>query len=174
MSKRTEEIESMAWGLIDGAKSAPDRVRRRLLLRHAFELGQRAALAREAEMWESAHPPALADYQLCLGDADGATLWIDLHIEGRVDAIWAAYALAIACSEEYDEFNLWSGKDRIAGASIPWTLPETAGQIAEATERLVLERLELLQQSHARLAHSRKLADEIALLRSRLARHDPK
>src|SRR5262245_1947153 len=151
MSKRAEEMESTASRLMECAKAALDQGRRRSLFRQAFELVQRAALAREAAMWEAGQPPALADYQLRLGDGDGATLWIDLHIEGRVDAIWAAYALAIACSEEYGEFDLWCGNDRIAGASIPWTLPETAGQIAEATERQVLERQELLHRSHARL-----------------------
>ena len=164
-------MESTARRLMECANAALDKGRRRLLLRQAFELVQRAVLVREAETWQAGQPPALADYRLRLGDGDGASLWIDLHIEGRVDAIWAAYALAIACSEEYDEFDLWCGNDRIAGASIPWTLPETAGQIAEATERLVLERQDLLQQSHARLAHSSKLLHEIALLRSRLARH---
>ena len=162
MSDTAEEMEQMAWRLMECAKAISDRDRRRLLLREAFELVQRAAALRKAQAGQR---PALTGYRLRLGDGDGAALWIDLHIEGRIDAIWAAHALAIACSEEYDEFDLWCGVDRIAGASIPWSLPDTVAEIAEATEREVLERAELLQQSHGRLAHSPKLA----LLRSRLA-----
>src|SRR5215475_12713903 len=130
-------MESAAWRLIECANAAHDKGSRRRLLRGAFELVQRAALLREAATSQAGHGPAPADYRLRLSDGEGATLWVDLHIEGRVDAIWAAHALAIACSEEYDEFDLWCGVDRIAGASIPWSLPDTVGGIAEATEREV-------------------------------------
>lgn len=167
MSDTPEEMEQTASCLMECANAVPDRDRRRLLLREAFELVQRAAALREAQAGQR---PARIGYQLRLRNGHGASLWIDLHVEGRIDAIWAAYALAIACSEEYDEFDLWCGADRIVGASIPWSLPDTVGGIAEATEREVLEREELLQQSHARLAHSRKLLHEIAFLRGRLAR----
>ena len=167
MSQTAEEMEQMAWRLMECAKALPDRDRRRLLLREAFDLVQRAAALREAQ---AKHRPALTGYRLRLGDGDGAALWIDLQIEGRIDAIWAAYALAIACSEEYDEFELWCGVDRIASARFPWILPETAGELAEATERELLKWAEFLRQSHGRLAHSPKLLHEIALLRSGLAR----
>lgn len=167
-----EEMESTAWRLLECAKAAIDKERRRVLMQEAFELVRRAGLIREPASWQTQHRPPSAGYQLRLSNGLGATLWIDLRAQGRIDAIWAAYALAIACSDEYDEFDLWCGVDRVAGASMPWSLPKSVDQIAEATQREVLEREELLQQSHPRLAHSRKLAEEAALLRSRLIPHN--
>src|SRR5690349_11795004 len=97
MSETAEEMEQMASRLMECAKAITDGNRRRLLLREAFELVQRAAALRKAQAGER---PALTGYRLRLGDGNGAALWIGLHIEGRIDAIWAAHALAIACSED--------------------------------------------------------------------------
>ena len=44
-----------------------------------------------------------------LSNGDGATLWVYLRTESRADAMWAAYALGRACSDCFEDFDLWDG-----------------------------------------------------------------
>src|SRR5262249_29385837 len=132
------------------------------------ELVRRARLLRDTDKAASRPAPQFGGYRLCLRDRAGDTLSIDLNVAERADAIWAAYALAIACSEEYDEFDLLYGAYRLASSHMSRAVPKTGEQIKEATQRVVVEREELLQQTHARLARSRKLLAETASLLGRL------
>jgi hypothetical protein len=94
-----KDLERKAWRLIYKAKVTSDRNHRRLLMQEAFDLVKRAGALRQEEIGESDTPPFADGYQLRLSNGEGSTLWIDLDVESRVDAAWAAYALATACAE---------------------------------------------------------------------------
>ena len=164
-----QELERKAWRLIAAAKVAHDRNRRRLLMQEAFDLVRRVSTLRQPETGEIENVPPFADgYQLRLSNAEGRTLWIDLSVESRADAVWAAYALATGCAEEYEDFDLWDGSDHLLNHQIASILSDTPQEVSLATQLAVIEREETLLQSHAKLAKSRKLLEETAALRYQL------
>src|SRR5690348_9097859 len=110
---KTAELESKAWGLIDLAKSAISKARRKLLMQEAFDLLVRASTLRQLDVDDEALTGiALLEeqgYRMRLCEQDGAALWVYLQAENRADALWAAGALAEACADCFEEFDLWDG-----------------------------------------------------------------
>jgi hypothetical protein len=163
-----DELHNRAWRLISAAKLASRPERRRMLMSEAFDL-IRAAKAMAAQEGENLtlrrHP-----YRVWLSRSDGATLWVDLDIESRADALWAADALAAACAEEYQEFGLWHGPTCLFTADTRYShfSPQSAIEVTLASQQAVLDAEELLQSSNAVLARSRKLLEVMAEMRKSL------
>jgi hypothetical protein len=101
---------------------------------------------------------------------DNGSLWVDLPLASKVDAIWAAEALGAACSAVYEDFSLWKGERCLysgltAHASFS---PRTAVQVTMSSQKAVLETEELIQTSNHLLAKSRRLIDLIDEMRKTL------
>ena len=167
-----KELERKAWRLIYKARATSDRNRRRLLMQEAFDLVKRVGTLRQLETGENQIAPFAEGYQLRLSNGDGSTLWIDLDVESRVEAAWAAYALATACAEEYEDFDLWDGSTQLPGREILSIFADSPETVSTATQQTVLDQEEMLLRSHAKLARSRTLLRETALLRRRLTSHE--
>lgn len=170
-----KKLEDEAWRLIEAARFAESARRRQLLIDEAFELIKRAKELREREPAETESPtPAHQGYRLWFSREDGATLWIDLRIPNRADALWAADALAAACAEQYEEFELWQGPVYLFGAPTRYSYfsLQTAIGVTRESQQSVLDTEEALLESHQSLARSRKLLAVTAQLRERLA--DPR
>jgi hypothetical protein len=163
-----KELESKAWRLIYQARVTSDRNRRRLLMQEAFDLVKRVGALRHLEAGENDIAPFAEGYQLRLSNGEGSTLWIDLDVESRVEAAWAAYALATACAEEYEDFDLWDGATQLPGREILSIFADSAEGVSTATQQAVLDQEERLLRSHAKLAGSRTLLEQTALLRKQL------
>jgi hypothetical protein len=167
-----KKLEDEAWRLIEAARFADGAGRRRLLIDEAFDLIKRAKELRELDAAEAESlAPALEGYKLWFTRGDGATLWIDLNISSRADALWAADALAAACAEQYEEFELWQGPVYLFGASTRYSQfsLQTAVEVSRQSQQSVLETEEALLESHNSLARSRKLLAATAQLRQQLA-----
>jgi hypothetical protein len=164
-----DELHNKAWRLISAAKVASRPERRRMLMSEAFDLIREAkaiaVLAQSENKAAPRHP-----YRVWFSRPDGATLWVELEIESRADALWAADALAAACSEEYQEFGLWHGPTCLFTADTRYShfSPQSAVEVTLASQRAVLEAEELLQSSNTVLARSRKLLEATADMRKSL------
>ena len=164
-----KKLEDEAWRLIEAAKFAADPGRRRMLIQDAFELIKKARALRDRD-------PGLADglddapegYRLWFSRFDGATLWIDLRVESRPDALWATDALAAACSEQYEDFELWQGSRYLFGGETRHSRfsLNTGIEVTLASQQSVLETEEALLKSHQGLARSATLLRATQLLRS--------
>src|SRR5215469_5528450 len=164
-----KKLEDEAWRLIEAAKFAVEPSRRRMLIQDAFELIKKARALRDRN-------PGLADgvddapegYRLWFSRFDGATLWIDLRVENRPDALWATDALAAACSEQYEDFELWQGSRYLFGGETRHSRfsMNTGIEVTLASQQSVLETEEALLRSHQTLARSAKLLRATQLLRS--------
>ena len=164
-----KKLEDEAWRLIEAAKFAAEPSRRRMLIQDAFELIKKARALRDRD-------PELADsvddapggYRLWFCRFDGATLWIDLRVENRPDALWATDALAAACSEQYEDFELWQGSRYLFGGETRHSRfsLNTGIEVTLASQQSVLETEEALLRSHQTLARSAKLLRATQLLRS--------
>jgi hypothetical protein len=102
-----KELESKAWRLIGLAKVAGDKTRRKALMQKAFDLLTRASALRQLDLdsEEELNGGSSIEergYRMRLSNWDGATLWVYLKAESRVDAMWVAYALAGACSGYFE------------------------------------------------------------------------
>jgi hypothetical protein len=103
-------------------------------------------------------------------NGDGTTLWIYLAVESRADAVWAARALAKACSDHYEDFDLWDGSSHIAGSETKRLahLVDTAEEVTIASQQSVLDAEDALLRSELVIARSRKLLEATEELRYRL------
>ena len=166
-----ERLQSKAWQVIQAARITRNPGRRRLLMREAFDLARRASVLRHGAIEQrNGTVPFTEGYQLRLRNGEGGSLWIDQNVEHRAEAIWAAYALATACTEQYQAYELWDGPDRLlAEREIASIWPDTAEEVSAATQQTVVECEELLLRSHATLAFSRVLLRKTQSLGSRLA-----
>src|SRR6516164_5884368 len=90
------------WHLIEAARGSVDPDRRRTLISEAFDVVKEARPPQAAEK-ESRKPV----YGLKLESEGNPPLSLSLEVWSRADAFWAAEVIAIASSEEYDEFGLW-------------------------------------------------------------------
>ena len=162
------ELERNAWRSIYTARAASDRNRRRLLMQEAFDLVKRAGILRQLESGETHIAPFAEGYQLRLSNGEGGTLWINLDVESRVEAAWAASALATACAEEYEDFNLWDGSTQLPGREILSIFADSSEGVAAGTQQAVLDLEEMLLRTHEKLARSRTLLKATALLRRQL------
>lgn len=162
-------LEEEAWALIVAARATADPRRRRLLIADAYELIKAARELRD-RVPSSTEPPR-EGYRLLFTRTDGATLWIDLKGMSRADALWAADALASACTEEFEAFELWQGTRLLFGAETRFSYfsLKTGIEVTLASQRAVMETEEALLQSHRALSRSRKLLAVTQELRQSLA-----
>jgi len=169
-----EELQCKAGRVIQAARVTHNANRRRVLMREAFDLARRASALQGMTERGKRTLPFAEGYQLRLSNGGGGSLWIDLNVENRAEAIWAAYALATACAEQYQAYELWDGSDRLlVDQEIVSIWPDTAEEVCAATQQAVVECEEVLLRSHATLAFSRKLLKETETLESRLAHRQP-
>ena len=112
-------------------------------------------------------------YRMRLSNWDGATLWVYLQAESRADAMWAAYALGHACSDCFDDFDLWDGTNHLLSTDTKFSsfFSDSAEEVAAASQQSLLDIEETLLHSEVAVARSRKLLEATAALRDRLAHH---
>jgi hypothetical protein len=173
------ELESKAWRLIGMAKVAVNKSRRKVLMQEAFDLASRASALRQldhpdGEESNGGSPNEEDGYRMRLSNDDGTTLWIYLQSESRADAMWAANALAGACSDCFEDFDLWDGPNHVltvnTEASYFFSFSDRAEEIAAASQQSLLDTEEAILHSEAAVAHSRKLLEATTALRNRLTR----
>jgi hypothetical protein len=165
------ELETKAWRLIAKAKTAVNKTRRKILMQEAFDLLSRASALRQTDLdnEQIGGGFSIGDdaYRMRLSNGDGTTLWIYLRAEGRVDAMWAAYALGRACSECFEDFDLWDGLTHLLSADTKFTsfFSDSAEEVAAASQHSLLETEETLLRSEIAVGRSRKLLEATAALR---------
>ena len=109
-----------------------------------------------------------------LSNSDGRTLWVYLHAESRADAMWAANALRGACSDYFEDFDLWDAPNHLLSADtkLSFFFSDSAEEVATASQQSLLDTEETLMRSEVAVAHSRTLLEATAALRNRLAHHE--
>jgi hypothetical protein len=167
-----KDLEDEAWSIIETARMSVDSARRQLLIDEAYELLKKARLLRDLDpaFVKQARQEA-EDYRLWLTHIEGATLWIDLKVKSRPDAFWAAEALAAACAEQFDGYELWHGSRFLLGGETGhcrFSL-KTGFEVSLASQLTVLETEAILKECHRVLARSRKLLAATEALRRQLA-----
>ena len=171
------ELERKAWWLIALAKITSNKSRRKELMQEAFDLATRASTLRQLEFYneELNGRSSIGDqgYGMRLSNSDGRTLWVYLHAESRADALWAANALGGACSDYFEDFDLWDATNHLLSAETKLSpfFSDSAEEVAAASQQSLLDTEETLMRSEVAVAHSRKLLEATAALRNRLARH---
>ena len=173
------ELERKAWWLIALAKITTNRTRRKELMQEAFDLATRASTLRQLEFYneELNGRSSIGDqgYGMRLSNRDGRTLWVYLDAESRADAMWAANALGGACSDYFEDFDLWDATNHLLSAETklsPFFFSDSAEEVATASQQSLLDTEEAILHSNVSVAHSRRLLEATAVLRNRLARHE--
>ena len=169
------ELERKAWRLITLAKIAVNKTRRKVLMQEAFDLLTRASALRQLENEEIDGGFSIGEegYRMRLSNSDGATLWVYLQAESRADAMWAAYALGHACSDYFEDFDLWDGTNHLLSTDTKFSsfFSDSAEEVAAASQQCLLDVEETLLHSRVAVARSRRLLEATAALRDRLAHH---
>jgi len=167
-----KELESKAWRLITLAKVAVNKTRRKVLIQEAFDLITRASALRQLDLNSeelNGHSSiGEQSYRMRLSSWDGATLWLYLYAESRADAMWAANALGGACSDCFEDFDLWDGSTQLPGREILSIFADSSEGVAAGTQQAVLDLEEMLLRTHEKLARSHTLLKAKALLRRQL------
>ena len=173
-----KESEGKAWRLIEMAKVARDKARRKVLMQEAFDLLARARTLHQLDL-DSEEPNGGSSideqgYRMRFSNWDGATLWVSLKVESRADAMWVAYALAGACSGYFEGFDLWDGMNHLLNADTKLSnfFSNSAVEVSTASQQSLLDTEEALLHSKVALAHSRRLLEATVALQNRLARHE--
>ncbi|HKF63463.1 MAG TPA: hypothetical protein VKB42_18985 [Dongiaceae bacterium] len=157
-------------------ESAVNKTRRKVLMQEAFDLLSRASALRrvDADNDEIDRGFSIEEecYRMRLSNGDGTTLWVYLQAESRADAIWAAYVLGRACSDCFEDFDLWDGLHHLLSADTKFTsfFSDSAEEVAAASQQFLLDTEETLLRSEIAVARSRKLLEATAALRDRLTR----
>jgi hypothetical protein len=173
-----KELESKAWQLIGMAKVATNKTRRKVLMQEAYNLLARASALRQldldSEQLNGHSAIGEQGYRMRLSNWEGATVWVYLHAESRADVMWAANALAGACSDYFEEFDLWDGTNHLLSADTKLSLffSDSGEEVAAASQQSLLDTEETLMRSEVAVAHSRTLLEATAALRNRLAHHE--
>jgi len=155
-----KELESKAWRLIGMAKIASDKSRRKMLMREAFDLVTRASVLRQLDLdsegVNGGSSTGERGYRMRLSNGDGATLWVYLRAESRADAIWAANALGSACSDYFEDFDLWDGTNHLLSADAKFTsfFSDSAEEVGTASQHSLLDTEEALLRSKVAVARS--------------------
>src|SRR5215472_16358397 len=149
-----KELESKAWGLIGMAKIASDKTRRKVLMQEAFDLITRASALRQldpdSEELNGGSSVEENGYRMRLANWDGATLWVYLQVESRADAMWAANALGVACSDCFEEYDLWDGTTLLLSAETKLSsffFSDSAEEDAITSQYSLLDTMEVLVRS---------------------------
>ena len=162
------EFHDKVWRLIAAAKAAINPERRRTLMNEAFDLIKAAkVMAAQEAVTGAASPSEPKLYRVRLFRDDSVTAWIELPVDNRAEAFWAAEALGAACSEEYKEFGLWQGQTclyinetRYSRFSV-----ESAREVTLASQLSVLELEESMCRSRMAIGRSQKLLEMTAEMR---------
>ena len=116
----------------------------------------------------------MADYRLYLLARGTIVARDDFQIEGDAAAAAVAVRLFDACSDECDDYELWSGAIRVVAAGrsdgaqrLPHG-PATDGELDFAHQRLILERARALLSTDWTIARSLKLVRHYMELTARL------
>ena len=147
-------------------------------MQEAFDLLTRASALRQIELDNEEIDGGFSigeeGYRMRLSNWDGATLWVYLQAESRADAMWAAYALGHACSDCFEDFDLWDGTNHLLSTETKFTsfFSDSAEEVAAASQQSLLDVEETLLHSRVAVARSRKLLEATAALRDRLAHHE--
>jgi hypothetical protein len=173
------ELERKAWWLIAMTKINTNKTRRKELMQEAFDLATRASTLRQVEYYneELNGRSSIGDqgYGMRLSNRDGRTLWVYLDAESRADAMWAANALGGACSDYFEDLDLWDATNHLLRAETklsPFFFSDSAEEVATASQQSLLDTEEAILHSNVSVAHSRRLLEATAVLRNRLARHE--
>jgi len=149
--------------LIEAARGSVNPDGRRMLISEAFELVNEARWSKEGHPQAAEQKSREPVYNLKLESEGNPPLSLSLDAWSGADALWAVDIIAVACSDESDEFGLWEGATYLHGGTTRCCWCEaTSLDIALATQRLVLEHEELLLHSRSALATSRKLLEDTA------------
>jgi len=141
-----------------------------MLMQEAYDLLRRASALRQLDQDAEINGGLSEDtYKMRLDHGDGA-LWVDLKAESRADAVWAAYTLARACSDQFDYTGLWDGTNHVLGDSTTGSsvLLDTQEEATLASQQSLLSHEETILNSRMRLARSKRLLKATAALRKRL------
>jgi hypothetical protein len=131
-----------------------------MLISETFEVVNEAGRSKEGHPQAAEQKSRKPVYNLKLESEDSPPLSLSLEAWSKADAVWAPDVIAVACSDEYDEFGLWEGTTYLYGGTTGCCRSEserTALDIPVAIQRLVLEREELLLHSRRALGRNRKL-----------------
>jgi len=170
-----KKLEVRAWRLIGMAKIASDKTRRKMLMQEAFDLVSRAISLRQLDPVNGRSSTGERGYRMRLSNGTGTTLWVYLRAESRADAIWAANALRSACSDCFEDYDLWDSANHLLSAAtkLPsYFFPDSAEEDAITSQYSLLDTMEVLVRSEVALARSRKLLEATAALRDRLTRRE--
>jgi hypothetical protein len=171
------ELERKAWRLITLAKTAVNKTRRKVLMQEAFDLLTRASWLRQVDLDNEEVNGGFSigeqAYRMRLSSEDGTTLWVYLRTDSRADAMWAAYALGHACSDYFEDFDLWDGTNHLLSADTKFSsfFSDSAEEVAAVSQQSLLDTEETLLHSKVAVARSRRLLEATEALRDRLGRH---
>ncbi len=167
-----KELRKKAMRLINEARPSTDPTRRHMLVAEAFELLQQAdSILRRASAEANEARLRPERYRICFLQSDRISLWIDLDVDSKADAVWVAAALREACSDEDGDFELWRGLVCMVSneADRGWNPLASSADISAATQRRLLETEEALLNSRQAVARSGKLLAATARLREEMA-----
>jgi hypothetical protein len=163
------ELRERARELQQAANESEDPRHRRKLLEEALKVAQQAeAMARRS----GAMPPDFTRSSYTLYLIAGGHFADARHFTVGSDeaAMAVAYAVQDACSEFYQDFELWQGSRRVVGhvQRGDQRRPDGAAEIAAAAQQQVVEIEESLISSRRCLAESSRLLAATEQLRNRL------
>jgi hypothetical protein len=160
-----KDLEAHAARLLAVARLSSNAARQQMLVSEALALIKRArslpdGAGGDTEAADAAKElPPTDGYRLWFDGPDGESLWIALHFASRSDALWGADALAAACADCYEKFELWersallySGDTRHSVFSL-----KTSLEVSRAGQQTVLDAEEFLLNSRLAIARSNKL-----------------
>ncbi len=166
----SKDLREEAWRCLDAAERASEPEFKWKLSQKALELARLAeAVSTPDDLDACARSKPYRMYFICQGRVVGSC---DLDAESEATAMVFAGALHEACSDVYEDFELWQGTNRIVGnaAARGWAWPVNPQQISLATQERILDREEALLSSRHALARSQRLLEATARLREYVAR----
>ena len=142
-------------------------------MQEAYDLLCRASALRQLDQDAEQINGGPSEYKMRLDDGDGA-LWVYLNADSRADAVWAAYTLARACSDQFDYFDLWGGTNHVLGDSTKAAsvLLDTPEEVNLTTQLSLLSYEETILSSKMSLRPHQKLLKATEELRKRLPARD--
>jgi hypothetical protein len=173
--QNSDQLREEAWACLREARATSDRDLARRLAAKALELTQLAeALAHLRQSHGPDAPAREAGYRIYFLFGGHFVAAHDFLAQGDNAALALAYALQDACSDGYDDFELWQGGRLIAGNAVSRRrqhTPHTSDVTARMQEDLLATEEALLSSRRA-IAQSRKLLQSIERLRHEIGRRD--
>jgi hypothetical protein len=167
------KLRGEAWRCLKEARATPDRALGRKLAARALELAQLAeALSYLPPSDGSNVAGQVAAHRIYFMFGGHFVAVQDFFAESDEGALTLAYALQEACSDGYDDFELWQGARLIAGNAVS-RRPQPVQRPEQITARMqddLLTTEETLLNSRRAIAHSRKLLESTERLREEIGR----